>query len=288
MTSIFDRWTDLDPALALRRIEAAHGSAIFDKYSYLDPQRALRQIEDALDIELDDKAGALSFASLEAAIDAVVASDTPEWVPENAVIYIDLVNDRAWSEDDGEVAIDTLLGTDANTVNAWGATSYDAGNLTADGYVNGTVAFIGTMRSFFLAGATISTRWKSLSTDGTSFIAAVATDGNDGIELNITTQNGSLSSDSFGGSLNLFYNDSVLNNGSNVVNGVAVTLVSDRLDMAANGVDAITSPLLDADRPVANPFTAALFVADTIMALQSITIYDALPDTTGLSALSTV
>lgn len=29
MTSIFDKWTDLDPPLAFRRIEAAHGSAIF-------------------------------------------------------------------------------------------------------------------------------------------------------------------------------------------------------------------------------------------------------------------
>lgn len=35
----------------------------------------------------------------------------PEWVPDNAKIYIDFVGDRAWTEADGEVAIAALIGS---------------------------------------------------------------------------------------------------------------------------------------------------------------------------------
>lgn len=70
MTSIFDKWTDLDHSLALRRIEAAHGSAVFDRFSYLDPERAIHQIEAALSCNLDDVRGVLNISSLSADIDA--------------------------------------------------------------------------------------------------------------------------------------------------------------------------------------------------------------------------
>lgn len=69
--SIFDQWTDLDPALARRRIEAAHGSAIFNKFSCLDPQYAIRQIETALGIDLDNQA--TDFSQLKPAIDAALS-----------------------------------------------------------------------------------------------------------------------------------------------------------------------------------------------------------------------
>ena len=122
MTSIFDRWTDLDPALALRRIEAAHGSAIFDRDSYTDPQRAIRQIESALDIELDDVAGLQDPRTLETAIDeAVGGSDAPEWLPSGAVFFIDTVNDHYYA-DGAERTKSDLLTDDSPTLYSFTST----------------------------------------------------------------------------------------------------------------------------------------------------------------------
>jgi hypothetical protein len=70
--SIFDRWTNLDTALRLRRIEDAHGVDIFDTSSYLDSARALRQINDALGANLGPEA-LLDHARMEQLIDAALA-----------------------------------------------------------------------------------------------------------------------------------------------------------------------------------------------------------------------
>jgi hypothetical protein len=109
--SIFDRWTDLDPALARRRIEAAHGSAIFNQFSGLDPYYAIRQTEVALGIDLDNRA--TDFNQLKPAIDAALAhGGAPSWVPVGAKIHFDFLGGapqgRAWNNG-AEVAISTLL-----------------------------------------------------------------------------------------------------------------------------------------------------------------------------------
>lgn len=53
----------------------------------------------------------------------------PEWVPENAKIHIDFMNDRAWTEADGEVAIDTLVGSRAVAP----MDEFDPEDITEDG-----------------------------------------------------------------------------------------------------------------------------------------------------------
>jgi hypothetical protein len=53
MTFEFSKYAKLDPALAHKELEVAHGSPIFDKWGHLDPHRANKQIETSLDMSLD-------------------------------------------------------------------------------------------------------------------------------------------------------------------------------------------------------------------------------------------
>jgi hypothetical protein len=72
------------------------------------------------------------------------------------------VGNRAWTEADGEVAIDTLLGSDPNTENGWDPSAYDPAQLTADGYLgqplDSPLGFIGEARTRITgdAGATMT------------------------------------------------------------------------------------------------------------------------------------
>lgn len=52
MTSIFDKYSDLDPARMRKQIETAHGSPVFDQYSH-DPVRAEVQMRAALGASFD-------------------------------------------------------------------------------------------------------------------------------------------------------------------------------------------------------------------------------------------
>ena len=82
--------------------------------------------------------------------------------------------------------------------------------------------------------------------------------------------------------------DGVANSGAGAFNRVAWTLAGTRLDWACNGCAAATVSLVSGDLPSGNPFSAALMVINPALALQSITLYDPLSDTTGLSELSEV
>ncbi len=53
MTDIFTKYSELDPALAQRQIEAAHGSPFFDQWALLDSRRSLQEIEAALGMSFD-------------------------------------------------------------------------------------------------------------------------------------------------------------------------------------------------------------------------------------------
>lgn len=233
---------------------------------------------------------------LAAAVNAAEAGagGTPEWVPADAKIYIDLVNDRAWTEADGEVAIDTLLGADANTINAWGSTFYNESFLTADGYHpdanSASIAFIGAARTQLLDEATIVVQFKQVAalSDPIAFVALMEADGNDAIyaELRVTESSDKKAKTvSYGGPLN---NEAANlgNTGIDAVNVGAVTVTATRMDIALNGGVAVAGTLTSTDRPSGDPFVAALVNTPDSTALQYITIYDALPSTAGLSELS--
>jgi hypothetical protein len=56
--------------------------------------------------------------------------------------------------------------------------------------------------------------------------------------------------------------------------------------MSMNGETGVTAAFDGDDRPVDNPFVAAMMI--TQLAIQSITLYDPLPSTAGLSELSEI
>jgi hypothetical protein len=213
---------------------------------------------------------------------------TPDWVPANAKIHIDLIGNRAWS-DGAAVAVDTLLGSDPNTANAWGPSLYDPAKLMADGYVtdgNDAPALIGNALIKVLDAATIVVRTKRVTTDAFGFspVVSVSADGNDAVELDLQS-NGVAEASSYNGSLAITISD-VVNVGLGSVNCAAVTVTVDRFDLAVNGSSAVAGVLASDDRPVDNPLVAAIVDPNKNNAIQSITIYDPLPDTTGLSELS--
>src|SRR4029077_16064869 len=205
-----------------------------------------------------------------------------DWVPDGAVIHIDLVGGspqgRAWVEGTGVVAVAALLGSDANTENYWEATEYNPAYLGPDGYSEGAVnhppAFIGALRDGILAGGTMRLQF---SNNPSGNIVFMSTDGNAVIQIDMVTRdvqaysNDALDIDQF----DVF--------SSEAVNALAITLVSDRFDVAASGNAASTSGLTEGDRPAGNPLSAALVDLDTGVATQSITLYDPLPSTAGLS-----
>lgn len=213
-------------------------------------------------------------------------------VPNDAKIHIDLVQQFAWTQADGFVAIDTLLGSDPNTENGWDITAYNPDSLTADGYVDGgALGFIGDLRSLLVDGATAVLRTKQtadgVGLSGYSF-ALMSSDGNDGIEIDVTQNfGGSIRITSWNGPLDNRI-ESIVNDGvAGAVNVSAFTITETRADIAMNGSNATAGALDNTDRPSGNPLVAAIFSSSSLSnALQSITIYDPLPSTDGLSELS--
>src|SRR5580765_7464155 len=135
----FDKYSELDPAKMQRDIEEMHGTAFFDKYSILDDTYRIHQIENAFGVEISNDALLDPVRLMQEVViaDEGGGGSAPDWVPNNAKIHIDLIAPgRAWTEADGEVAIDTLLGSDPNTEAGWYPTEYNPTNLTGDGYGN--------------------------------------------------------------------------------------------------------------------------------------------------------
>src|SRR5262245_6371014 len=137
------RW----PGGVMKQLGDAAGGVTYDQYA---PGGCIGQLYAAAGVEvpLDQYAPGGAIGQVEEAVEE--GGGAPDWVPANALIHIDFVNDRAWS-DGAEVAIDTLVGADPNTVDAWGETEYDPDNLNADGYA-GTVAFIGAALTQQMSG----------------------------------------------------------------------------------------------------------------------------------------
>jgi hypothetical protein len=214
-----------------------------------------------------------------------------DWVPANAKIHIDFLGGspqgRAWTEVDGEVSIDTLLGGDPNTENGWDVSAYDPAEITVDGLVSSTiVAFIGHARDLLLDEATTKFVFKHVDDYiwGFSFVY-LTVDGSDAIDVDTGTDKQSLILSTWSGSSVQI--DGVENAGMGAVNGVAATVTSSRFEAAANGsavcINTNTLPGVGAIM-----FKEGMHSGLSHLAIQSITIYDPLPDTTGLSELSAI
>jgi hypothetical protein len=222
-----------------------------------------------------------------------------DWVPEGAVIHIDFLGGtpqgRAWTAADGEVSVDTLLGSDPNTSGGWTDSEYDPADLTPDGLVydpsgGNPPAYIGAARTLITSteGFTIRIVTKNMVDVAMEVpphpLALLAADGNDAIFIDFLLDAPRLLGASQGGSLSVTSLD-CFNAAIGDVNVAAITIAGSRYEQAANGSAVATGVIDSADRPPENPLVAALTDADK-NALQSITIYDPLPDTTGLSELS--
>ena len=281
MTSIFDRWTDLDPALALRRIEAAHGSAIFDRDSYTDPQRAIRQIEAALGIELDDVAGLQDPRTLEAAIDDAVSA--PEWLPSGALAFVDFQNGHYYAGGAEVADLTTIFGTDAGF-----GTTFSVDDVSASG-----LSF--SSHPSFLGALLLDV----LGADGSTSLFEVTTSDSGACEIALDTADSSdynfellALAETAGVGASTFYNGAssipaLSNNTDNTphaINRVAMTISPTKLAMSVNGETAETAV------PVDGTYVslAAAIVFGGWGFLHSITVYppQADADLPALSALS--
>jgi hypothetical protein len=235
-------------------------------------------------------------------VEPPVEPSVPAWVPENAKIHIDLVGGtpqgRAWVDGTGEVAVDTLLGGDPNTEDAMGPTSYNSVYLTVDGYVKPVaeeepypepVALIGVARTMFLNGVTARVQYKIISAEiagAQTEIQSMSADGAASIMFFLEFDPEDFHVNS-AGSFDERLED-IVNVGLGDLNAIAFTLVDARIEFTANGSTGLFAGVLDAaDMPPGNPFAAvALDMTNGQIAIQSITIYDPLPSTAGLSELS--
>lgn len=205
------------------------------------------------------------------------------WWDENSLVDIDFVNDRAWTAADGEVAISSLIGNDPVVDNGWGTSGYDPSGLNAEGYSSGDVAaFIGTLRDLLLAGSTAVIQWKRIGLGAWSFIlmddSGDASVGHD-IDADILGY-------AWGGGST--YNiDEVVGFTADAANKLAATLTPSRAELAGNGALISAESLTALDWPTSGVDELICgFISSGVHRIQSITVYDPLPDTTGLPALS--
>jgi len=219
----------------------------------------------------------------------------PDWVPDNAKIHIDFLGGtpqgRAWSNG-AQAMINTLLGADANTDNGFGPTEYDPTAFATEGYAyqNNPPALIGAARTLVIAGATVRIQVKRQPAAGNPKLrfVLVSTNGNDAVQIDaVKTIPYDVHAYSYNGPFDQIIQN-IWSDATGAANAVALTVTSSRLDIASNGSTAVAGTLGATDRPVANPLVAVVVDGDFDQALQSITIYDPLSDTTGLSELSNV
>jgi hypothetical protein len=275
------------PGGVMKQLADAAGGVVYDQYAAGGCVGQLYAAAGA-DVTLDQYAEGGPLHQIELEIEGGGGGDTPDWVPANAVIHIDLVGGdpqgRAWVEGTGVVAVDTLLGNDPNTTANYEETLYDPAALVASGYSKQDAtdghppAFIGLARTKFLEGTTIRVQFK----EGDTQLVSRSTDDNAAIQMDIGVDgvqaysNGPFGTETY----YEFYNN--VGDGS-AVNAVAITFTATRFEFAVNGNDPVAGVLVEADLPVESPLSYVVFYTDM---LQSITLYDPLPSTAGLSELS--
>lgn len=280
--TVLDKFSLLDPARAKQQIETAHEGAVLDNFGLLDPARAARQLESELDIVVDNFA-VLDSKRLATLIEAAFSGGSMNWVPDNAKVHIDLVENRAWTETDGEVAINTLLGNDpiADGV-GYGNTGYSEDDLTGYGLLSSLApALIGEALTRALSDATIVIRTNARYGSGNITFTLAAEEGAREVECVLGTDgNVYLSSEEIDATI-----ESIVNSGEGAINCMAMTRTSERAEVAVNGSDPLAEVLT---APELEGIVASLINLSGAggQTLQSITIYDALPSTAGLSELS--
>jgi hypothetical protein len=236
-----------------------------------------------------------NFTDLYTRVEAVEGGGgVPEWVPENAKAFINLAatNRGAWTEDDGEIALATVLGEQANIESGVGAeTSYNSGGLVADGLINnGAVAFLGRIKDYLLEGSTVVVKTKDNGSGSITNFGLMSATGNTGTFFGSNQ----------GGDGNAKINDYAVYDlfapgtpwdfsGEGSENAIAMTLVPTRSDLSVNNSVVVSENVTTASWPTSggDVFVGAWygnFTADEI--LVSVAIYDPLPSTDGLQALA--
>jgi hypothetical protein len=298
--------TVMDPQFSLREYLLEAGLPNPGPFVLIDEDNAVRRIAKELGQDLPPEACYLE--QLWVRVDPGGTPDeggggtAPDWVPADAKIHVDLVGGspqgRAWVDGIGEVVVDTLLGSDPNTENGWGPTSYNPVYLMENGYapVSGSLAIIGNALSAMLPASTFVIRFKTTSSGMGSYIAALSVVGDDAVEYDL--QGSGLHAYSWKGSYSETIPD-ILNvitdmGGGEFVghgmNAMAITLTPVRSDIAVNGSEAVSAVLTTAEYPTSGADQLVAFVVqgNNADAIQSITIYDPLPTTAGLSELSAI
>jgi hypothetical protein len=215
------------------------------------------------------------------------------WWNSGTSIHIDLVGGspqgRAWVSGVGEVEVDTLLGSDANTENAWAVTGYNPANLSpSDGYL-GYVAFIGAAKAAVLAGSTIVLTFVNEDNDDTTVPAfgVCSADGISAVVFEIDQNSLDLRASAYTGAL---FEEQALTNSdfTDLTYKMAVTLTPSRAEVAECGSAVIQSALTTAEYPVSgdSPIVAVFCGTIGVARIASIEVYPALPTTDGLSELS--
>lgn len=221
---------------------------------------------------------------------ARVSGGEPDWWPADSKVAIDFINDRAWTIEDGPVAISVLLGFDQDAEDAgWPGGEYDPADLGPTGYNQTTPApaYIGRAKTRLLAGAT--TRFQVLSGAIGSGLPLFLGDvpGEAGIYVEFIEADSSFRFLSTGGAaLDATVAGAFV---PSQVNCLAITLTPTRGEAATNGSLIVTDTVDTNDWPTGvDPIAFGLINTNDEMIVQTITIYDALPSTAGLAALSTV
>lgn len=271
----------LAPGGVMKQLGDAVGGVTYDQYAHGGP---IKQLCDTAGIEVptDQYAPGGPIRVIEEEIEG--GGDV--WPPANALIAIDFVHNRAYANG-GAAAIDTLVGADPNTEGAWGTTEYDPELLTADGYTPETqalVAFIGAARTRILAGSTMVARFKGIA-GGSAFVSpAMSADGTYEVQVQLNSANGLAEASAYTGTLAISIAD-IVNSGETAINVVALTTTSTRFEFAVNGSAPVSAVLTEAEY---TDMVAALVQTAAEGSWQTFTIYEALPSTAGLSALSEI
>lgn len=219
-----------------------------------------------------------------------LAGSVPDWVPANAKIHIDFLGGtpqgRAWSNE-AVVAVDTLLGSDNVNGFTYNAAKIIPGIGYKDEDAAGYPAFTGALFTTVIASSTLVLS-AVLQDDEQYKLELGTSDFNHSIDLQASQTAGSSNVE-----IDTFANTDVtvseidqVSNVSGIVKVAAnLKAAADTADCAfsMNGRTAISHSQANA---WGLPFDYVGFYVLGAPVLQAITIYDPLPDTTGLSELS--
>lgn len=212
------------------------------------------------------------------------------YVPPVANLIIDFQAVKAWV-DGAEVPIDTLVGSDPNTSPYTGpyGTLYDPTKITADGYDNEDdyLGYIGTARDRILAGCTIVVQYKVKNDWGASpFIKMGVDHAPPARDTMLNFANHStvwLSLWAISGVNYITDCEPLTDTGD--VNRYAMTVAGSRAELAVNGNASTLFSYIILPEEQPDPYIATM-IDTTGDVLQRVEIYDTLPSTDGLVALS--